>query len=340
MVAVNYLWNPINDNIVREFDDGGATVAEYTTEPDLYGNVVSQYRGGQTSYLVSDGQGNATELTNDAGNVTDTIRYSAFGEVTERTGSTEMPFEYIGQKGYYRDADTCSISVRHRPLFPRQGRWSCADPLGYGDSTNLYQYVNGNPLSHLDPSGLAKIWCRCSCLAARRRAKVKTLIEIECGGLARKCCESACRKVRDPPKTTYPWLDECSFEDRLDNYGVVGAIPDSGQDADTCPDDWRDSPTYWNCVGCCIDQKEPGTIITAIVLSSAARWPKTYPRPGKPWTKSIWSMKATRDCTGLTIKGGIWVGRIGTGLFIVEGMYDLGLAEWCMNTGCLSKRPW
>ena len=37
MVAVNYLWNPINDNIVREFDDAGATIAGYTTEPDLHG---------------------------------------------------------------------------------------------------------------------------------------------------------------------------------------------------------------------------------------------------------------------------------------------------------------
>lgn len=45
MTAVNYLWNPINDNIVREFDDAGNAIAEYTTEPDLYGNVVSQVPG-------------------------------------------------------------------------------------------------------------------------------------------------------------------------------------------------------------------------------------------------------------------------------------------------------
>jgi len=48
MVAVNYLWNPINDNIVREFDDSGTTIAEYTTEPDPYGNVITQYRNGET----------------------------------------------------------------------------------------------------------------------------------------------------------------------------------------------------------------------------------------------------------------------------------------------------
>jgi RHS repeat-associated protein len=155
MTAVNYLWNPINDNIVREFDDAGNTVAEYTTEPDLYGNVVSQYRNGQTSYLLSDGQGNTTELTNDAGSVTDTIRYSAFGEVTERTGTTEIPFQYVGQKGYYRDSDTAKYSIRQRPLSSRNGRWLTTDPLGLALSNeNLYIFCANSPFMLIDPSGL------------------------------------------------------------------------------------------------------------------------------------------------------------------------------------------
>jgi len=155
MVAVNYLWNPINDNIVREFDDDGATVAEYTTEPDLYGNVVSQYRNGQTSYLVSDGQGNTTELTNDAGNVTDTIRYSAFGEVTGRTGSTETPFQYVGQQGYYRDGETGEYSVRRRTLLSIIARWVSVDPLGrFQHVPHEYVYVANNPARYIDSSGL------------------------------------------------------------------------------------------------------------------------------------------------------------------------------------------
>ena len=161
MAAVNYLWNPINDNIVREFDDAGNTIAEYTTEPDPYGNVVSQFRNGQTSYLLSDGQGNTTELTNDAGTVTDTIRYSAFGEVTERSGATEIPFQYVGQKGYYRDNDTRNYSIRQRSLSSRNGRWLTADPLGLAlGNENLYIYGANSPLVLIDPSGLA-----CTCTA-------------------------------------------------------------------------------------------------------------------------------------------------------------------------------
>jgi hypothetical protein len=34
MVAVNYLWDELEDNIDEEYDDSGNSVAEYTTEPD------------------------------------------------------------------------------------------------------------------------------------------------------------------------------------------------------------------------------------------------------------------------------------------------------------------
>ena len=44
-------WDPIEDNIVREYDEAGVVAAEYTTEPDLYGNVISQRR--QTSIVSS-----------------------------------------------------------------------------------------------------------------------------------------------------------------------------------------------------------------------------------------------------------------------------------------------
>lgn len=44
MVAINYDWDELEDNIDEEYDDTGNTIAEYTTEPQLYGNVISQNR--------------------------------------------------------------------------------------------------------------------------------------------------------------------------------------------------------------------------------------------------------------------------------------------------------
>lgn len=171
MVAVNYLWNPINDNIVREFDDADTVVAEYTTEPDLYGSIVSQYRNGQTNYLHFDGQGNTAELTNDAGAVTASIRYSAFGEVMELTGITELPYQYGGRKGYYTDGETGTLSVRQRPLSPRLARWLSMDPLSLIDRQFAhYLYAVNSPLNYLDPSGFQAESCpapdpECCCCA-------------------------------------------------------------------------------------------------------------------------------------------------------------------------------
>lgn len=156
MVAVNYLWNPINDNIVREFDDAGATIAEYATEPDLYGSVVSQYRDGDTSYLHFDGQGNTTELTNDAGDVTDTIRYSTFGDVTAYTSPTDLPFKYLGQIAYYSDVEAGDYSVRQQVLSPQEGRWLSVYTFGHPNSPHAYHY-EGNSLASFKNFGAADV---------------------------------------------------------------------------------------------------------------------------------------------------------------------------------------
>ena len=42
-MAKTYLfWDPLEDNVVRETDEAGVVTAEYTTEPEQYGNVISQ----------------------------------------------------------------------------------------------------------------------------------------------------------------------------------------------------------------------------------------------------------------------------------------------------------
>ena len=94
MPEVNYFWDEIEDNVIEEYDENGNTIVEYTTEPTLYGSVLSQDRGGQVRHYHYDGQGNTVSLTDDAGNVTDTRKYSAFGEVTESTGTTEFVYQW------------------------------------------------------------------------------------------------------------------------------------------------------------------------------------------------------------------------------------------------------
>src|SRR5262245_17020369 len=101
MPVTHLLWDPDEDNIVKELDDAGNTLADYTTEPFLFGELVSQRRQSQARFYHFDTQGSTTELTDDSGSVTDARRYSGFGATTESTGSTIVRFEYIGKSGYH-----------------------------------------------------------------------------------------------------------------------------------------------------------------------------------------------------------------------------------------------
>jgi RHS repeat-associated protein len=172
MTAVNYLWDPAENNIVRELDDTGAVTAQYTTEPGLYGNILSQRRSGQDSYYHYDGQGSTLALTNANGDVADTYAYSAFGELTAQTGSMLNPLQYIGQKGYYKDLETGGYEVRRRSLDCNRGMWRSVDPLfsfvflrqtltphSHGSFAYLvaYAYSHNSPLFYIDPSGLQQI---------------------------------------------------------------------------------------------------------------------------------------------------------------------------------------
>ena len=152
MPTVNYLWNPINDSIIKEFDDAGSTIAEYTTEPD--GSLISEHRSGVTYQHHYDGQGNTRALTNDQGEVTDTFAYTSNGELTERTGTTPTPIQFGGEHGYHTDQTTGQIMARRRAFSHRQGRWLSVDPLAILDDPNLYRYANNNPVNLIDPSGL------------------------------------------------------------------------------------------------------------------------------------------------------------------------------------------
>ena len=57
MVAVNYVWDPFTDNVIKEMDDAGNVIASYNSKPELHGDLISQKRDGTTSCYHYDGQG-------------------------------------------------------------------------------------------------------------------------------------------------------------------------------------------------------------------------------------------------------------------------------------------
>jgi hypothetical protein len=149
MPETNFFWDPHSDNILQERDETGAVAAEYTTEPGLYGNLISQNRHAVESQYHFDALGSTLALTDDTQQVTDTNAYSAFGEVTEHTGSTENPFQYLGQDGYYLNMEPGDLLVRGLTYSARLGRWLC---VTQHERNAHYTYLNANPLIAPQPS--------------------------------------------------------------------------------------------------------------------------------------------------------------------------------------------
>jgi RHS repeat-associated protein len=138
MALKRFVWDRTTDAYLMEKDGAGNTTAVYTQQPVPYGRLISQRRGGVTSYHHYDALGSTRALTNAAQTVTDTNLYDAWGVNVASTGSTANPFKWLGAVGYYFDAVLGDYYVRARNYSPRLGRWTSADPLLFVDGANLF----------------------------------------------------------------------------------------------------------------------------------------------------------------------------------------------------------
>jgi RHS repeat-associated protein len=68
--------------------------------------------------------------------------------------SVAMPLRMAGQ---YADSETGLYYNVHRYYDPAQGRYITPDPVGLAVGRDSYSYAEGNPLAHVDPSGLFAI---------------------------------------------------------------------------------------------------------------------------------------------------------------------------------------
>jgi RHS repeat-associated protein len=155
--VTNYLWDetsPYGD-VVLETDSSGSPLASYV----LGGTeLLSQTRNGTSNYYLQDGQGSVRNLTNAAGNVTDSYTYTAFGDTFNLTGITVNPYQYTGQQ---YDALTGLYSLRARYYDPAVGRFLSQDSYPYDFDNpvqlNRYVYAMGDPVNYIDPGGMQSL---------------------------------------------------------------------------------------------------------------------------------------------------------------------------------------
>jgi RHS repeat-associated protein len=85
------------------------------------------------------------------GAVAQALEYDAWGNVTSDTNPGFQPFGFAG--GLY-DRDLALVRFGARDYDPETGRWTSKDPVKLkGGQTNLYVYVDDDPVNRVDPSG-------------------------------------------------------------------------------------------------------------------------------------------------------------------------------------------
>ena len=114
-----------------------------------------------TAYVpLQDLFGNIVQLLDLAGNLVESYRYSAFGEVEILNSDATQPLRAKaplspwGCSNKRLDSETGLVAYGLRYYLPDLGRWLTPDPAGFEDGSNLYAYVHNNPLRYYDLQGL------------------------------------------------------------------------------------------------------------------------------------------------------------------------------------------
>ena len=156
-VVTHYLVDSTDalSQVVAESDGAGALGAYYVRGD---GELLAVVRATHTRFYHADATGSTRALTDEAGSVTDTYTYSAFGELLAHVGSDPQPYAFAGEP---RDPNSGFAYHRARWMDPQVGRFVSSDPFAGNTSDPVslhkYLYANADPVNRIDPSGYISI---------------------------------------------------------------------------------------------------------------------------------------------------------------------------------------
>lgn len=136
------------DNILAELNADGTTRNTYTSNG--VNGWISKNSPTESYFYYTDGIGSISNLTDGDEATVKSYSYNSYGKVIDHTGTLNNRFAYTGQ---VRDSDTGLFYYRARYYDPEVGRFTQKDPSGMVDGTNLYVYVQNNPLTYKDETG-------------------------------------------------------------------------------------------------------------------------------------------------------------------------------------------
>ena len=114
---------------------------------------VAMTKAGSTYYLSYDQVGSLRVVADTSGNVVKRIECDSFGNVI--SDSNPAFAGLFGFAGGLSDSDTGLVRFGYRDYDPDTGRWTAKDLILFaGGDTDLYGYVQNDPVNGIDPYGL------------------------------------------------------------------------------------------------------------------------------------------------------------------------------------------
>ena len=148
--TTNFVYDGLNP--VQEKNSGTVT-ANLLTGLDI-DEFFTRTDGVGVRALLPDALGSTVVLGDGTGTLQTQYTYEPYGFTTQTGAASTNSYKYTGRE----DDGTGLMYDRARYYQPRLQRFVAEDPLRFrGGNTNLYGYVNGNPVRWRDPLGLVKI---------------------------------------------------------------------------------------------------------------------------------------------------------------------------------------
>lgn len=153
----HYVFDEAGHLIAEHNGATGAVLREYVWLDDTPVAMIDSTGASPVTYYIHTGQIEEPLVMTDAGQAKVWDAYvEPFGQAQVfGTPSAGLDLRLPGQ---FTEAETGALSQNgNRDYDPSLGRYIEADPLGIEAGQNVYGYVDGDPLSQMDPAGLTKV---------------------------------------------------------------------------------------------------------------------------------------------------------------------------------------
>lgn len=146
--TTNFVYDGLNP--VQE--KAGATVTANLLTGLGIDEFLTRTDGAGSRGLLTDALGSTVALGDGTGTIQTQYTYEPFGYASQTGSANTNSYKYTGRE----DDGSGLYYYRGRYYHPRLQRFIAEDPIGFqGGDANLYGYVHWNPLTYVDPSGLA-----------------------------------------------------------------------------------------------------------------------------------------------------------------------------------------